>query len=102
MKKTTILLMAMLILVGAGLAAWDYTLPKPAKDIADAVVTVPRSVIDDHGMSDRTIVYYNLFKLWEVAKAQNSRIEELEGEGAILLRLLQELGGITDPNEVAK
>ena len=73
-------------------AEWNYTPPpKPATDIADAVLVVPRGVIDDHGMSDRTVVYYNIFKILEVVreqtkliKAQGARIEVLEAAVKIL------------------
>lgn len=104
MKKTTLLLMAIFVLVGAGLAAWDYMPPpKPAQDIADALAQLPRQVATDYGTSDRTLVMFNIAALRDVVMKQGERIKVLEGEVAILARLkLQELRGIADPNEVAK
>lgn len=111
-------------------AEWDYMRPpRPAKDIADVVLAVPRNVINEHGMSEKTQVYYNLFKLWELAKGQNVRIIVLEKQAASQKKAIEQLrkdldatpivadyidaastkispppgyAHIVDPNEVAK
>lgn len=61
------------------MAAWEHKAPpKPADDIIDAVVRLPRNIVENFGPSDRTVTFYNLALLRENAIKQDKTIKAME------------------------
>lgn len=74
-----ILIIILALWCNSAYGAWDYTPPpKPAEDIIDGLIVVPRNVLEKYGSSDRTVVMFNLVALQRACQGYEKRIKVLE------------------------
>ena len=89
-----VIAMVFVLITGWAVASWDTVpQPRPAQDMIDVLVTVPKATLDQFGYTERTRVIYTIAKILEALNLQATRIQTLEKQVA-------ELTKPVDPNTV--